>query len=156
MSKAKVGEWSNTFPLANVAAHASLLPDGQRILYWGRRKDPKSTDPKTMAEADNTDTFILDLTKNSLPTNKDSKQTFGPGVLDKANLFCSGHCWLSDGRLIVFGGHIKDGWGSNQACIFNPKGGDKKQVFRHRNLDLSTFPFPSLDLSVALSLAAST
>ena len=102
-----------------------------------------------MAEADNTDTFILDLTKNSLPTVKDSKQTFGPGVLDKANLFCSGHCWLSDGRLIVFGGHIKDGWGSNQACIFNPKGGDKKQVFRHRNLDLSTFPFPSLDLSMS-------
>lgn len=35
---AKLGQWSEPFPLKNVAIHAHLLPTG-KILYWGRRKE---------------------------------------------------------------------------------------------------------------------
>ncbi|QDS77826.1 hypothetical protein FKW77_006127 [Venturia effusa] len=39
------GEWSNVFPLPNVAAHASLLRTG-KILIWGRRGIPTRSDEK--------------------------------------------------------------------------------------------------------------
>ena len=37
-----------------------------------------------------------------------------------ANLFCSGHAFLPDGRLLVAGGHLADGHGLNQATIYDP------------------------------------
>jgi galactose oxidase len=109
-----VGKWETLFPLPNVAAHASLVPKGDKIVFWGRRANPKSRDPKSMNETE-TSAFLFDIKSrlsDSLP---------GPGVLDKVNLFCSGHCWQPDGTLIVVGGHIKDGVGSDQACVFNPE-----------------------------------
>jgi galactose oxidase len=38
---------------------------------------------------------------------------------NKVNLFCSGHSFLADGRLLVAGGHIQDSHGDNQACLYN-------------------------------------
>ena len=38
---------------------------------------------------------------------------------EKVNLFCSGHCFLPDGRLLIVGGHISDNTGSNQACTYD-------------------------------------
>ena len=35
------------------------------------------------------------------------------------NLFCSGHAFLPDGRLLVAGGHITDGDGLDQACVYD-------------------------------------
>ena len=35
------------------------------------------------------------------------------------NLFCAGHTFLSDGRLLVVGGHLADGEGVNQATIYD-------------------------------------
>jgi len=37
-----------------------------------------------------------------------------------ANLFCSGHAFLPDGRLLVAGGHLADSHGLNQATIYDP------------------------------------
>jgi hypothetical protein len=62
-----------------------------------------------------TSAFLFNIKSNSVNPSP------GPGVLDKVNLFCSGHCWQPDGTLIVVGGHIKDGEGSDQACVFNPE-----------------------------------
>ena len=45
------------------------------------------------------------------PLNVDGQKT--------VNLFCSGHCFLPTGGLLVIGGHIKDGWGLPQACIYD-------------------------------------
>lgn len=112
----QVGRWEPVFQLKNVACHASLLPDGKQILYWGRRKEPKGPRSRvfeTMNET-STDAFILNIEK------KESVQSFGDKVLKSANLFCSAHCWMPDGRLIIFGGHLSDGRGSPQACIFDP------------------------------------
>jgi hypothetical protein len=36
------------------------------------------------------------------------------------NLFCSGHTFLADGRLMVVGGHLFDSQGVNQSCIYDP------------------------------------
>ena len=38
---------------------------------------------------------------------------------ETVNLFCSGHCFLPDGNLLVVGGHIQDNWGLRQTCIYN-------------------------------------
>jgi Galactose oxidase, central domain len=35
------------------------------------------------------------------------------------NLFCSGHCFLPDGRLLVVGGHQADSDGLSQACLYD-------------------------------------
>ena len=36
------------------------------------------------------------------------------------NLFCAGHAFLPDGRLLVVGGHESDGGGIDQACLYDP------------------------------------
>jgi galactose oxidase len=36
------------------------------------------------------------------------------------NLFCAGHTFLADGKLLVAGGHIADGQGEPKATIFDP------------------------------------
>ncbi|KAL2044103.1 hypothetical protein ABVK25_012465 [Lepraria finkii] len=41
------------------------------------------------------------------------------GGQETVNLFCSGHCFLPDGNLLVVGGHIQDSWGLRQTCIYN-------------------------------------
>jgi galactose oxidase len=110
-----VGEWSPKFSLKNVAIHSHLLPTG-KVLYWGRRKEPGSQQFDTLNEhatlsyvwdpATNTST----QTKNQ-PTLADGKTT--------VNLFCSGHTFLADGRLMVVGGHLFDSQGVNQSCIYD-------------------------------------
>jgi galactose oxidase len=115
----KVGKWEPPLDISNVAAHASLLPDGKRILYWGRRANPKETTKESMSENE-TKAFILNIATG------ESVRSLGKDVLSAANLFCSGHCWLPNGKLAVFGGHIRDGVGSRQACIFDPNGDDKQ------------------------------
>ncbi|OAL01542.1 galactose oxidase [Phaeosphaeriaceae sp. SRC1lsM3a] len=131
--EAKVGgRWDAVFQLSNVCIHASLLPTG-KILYWGRRKDPQNikktplTDLSVMHEH-TTSSFLLDLgavdekardkpTVNT-PTAKSSSNPNKPPP--EVNLFCSGHTFLPDGKLLVVGGHERDGVGIDQASIFNP------------------------------------
>ena len=55
---AKVGQWSEPFPLKNVAIHAHLLPTG-KILYWGRRKEFGSVQFDTLNDHA-CQTYILD------------------------------------------------------------------------------------------------
>ncbi|KAK3352195.1 hypothetical protein B0T25DRAFT_517523 [Lasiosphaeria hispida] len=114
MAPESVGQWSQPFELSNVAVHASLLPNG-KVLYWGRRENPKSTDPATLDEH-STKAFVWDpVAKTSIPTANEPRDTNGNPV----NLFCSGHSFLPDGTLLIAGGHIKDGRGPNQACIYD-------------------------------------
>jgi galactose oxidase len=109
-----VGEWEERFPLPNVAAHASLVPKGDKIVFWGRRANPWSLKKESMNET-KTSAFLFDIKSMKSEPLPES------GVLDKVNLFCSGHCWQPDGTLIVVGGHISDGVGSDQACVFDPE-----------------------------------
>jgi len=110
-SPAQVGEWGDVMTWPNVPIHVSVLPNG-KVLFWGRREwafmnpdfpdeglDPRDTTPRLWDPS----------TKAFTPLPK-------PGF----NLFCSGHTFLADGRLLVVGGHIKDGEGEPRAALFNP------------------------------------
>lgn len=115
----KVGQWLDPFPIDNVAVHASLLPTG-KILCWGRRSNPMSVVPGTMDEQ-TTVPFLLDPADEScVYTKKRPTQPDSTGKEVQVNLFCSGHCFLPNGNLFVIGGHIKDGDGARQACIYDP------------------------------------
>lgn len=106
MSIAEGGKWeervpgTTLFPTANVPVHISLLPDG-RLLYWGRDKDADGWDTTGKSSTYLVDTLYLDH----------PSYTTMPSPTPSTNLFCSGHSFLPDGRLLVTGGHIKD---SNQ------------------------------------------
>jgi alpha-amylase len=112
---AKLGQWSERFPLKNVAIHAHLLPTGN-ILYWGRRKEFGSVQFDTLNDHA-CQTYILD------PDTRQSRETANQAVLkdgSTVNLFCSGHTFLPDGRLMVVGGHLFDSQGINQSSIYDP------------------------------------
>lgn len=141
---AVVGKRGPTFKLSNVAVHASLLPTG-RVLYWGRRSDPTATTPASLNEP-MTKAFFLDFAKTppigvfSADETAKSIATATPPMKTEAstqketNLFCSGHCFLPDGTLFVVGGHIQDGLGETQACIYDSSDGAAKKPWAAKPL----------------------
>ena len=92
LSVADGGSWSGLVPTQDLPVHISLLPDG-RLLYWGRDKAADNWDI-----GGRSNTFLLDpLYPETNYTTVITNQT--------TNLFCSGHSFLPDGRLLVSGGH---------------------------------------------------
>lgn len=75
-----------------MAVHLHLLPNGD-VLSWGRVGDPQIWHPQTGAFT---------------------------AVSSATMVFCSGHAFLPDGRLMVAGGHIEDEHGLPDANIFDP------------------------------------
>jgi hypothetical protein len=104
------GQWQNPFDLPNVGIHAHVMPNG-KVLFWGRRIKPGEGD----LDVHECTPFLWD------PVSKSTTGTPQPTLKDgtKVNLFCSGHTFLPDGRLLVMGGHFKDGYGLNQATIYD-------------------------------------
>lgn len=97
------GQWApaSGWP-AHVAIHANLLPDG-RVLFWPGEEGPhRGTKGYQLA--------FLWNPANGSTARVDNK------FLD---IFCSGHALLPDGRLLVAGGHIEDGFGRKEAAIFD-------------------------------------
>ena len=90
---AVVGQWSAVMSWPLIGIHAHLLPTGT-VLLWPRSDAPRLWDPATNA-------------LSSVP---------GAGF----NVFCSGHAFLADGRLLVAGGHISNGWGYPYASLYDP------------------------------------
>jgi hypothetical protein len=86
------GSWSAPFAWPIVAVHMHLLRTG-KVLAWGKFGDP----------------YVYD------PSNGSFKV-----VPSGANVFCSGHAFLPDGRLLVAGGHISDNHGLPDGHLFNP------------------------------------
>jgi hypothetical protein len=74
-----------------IAVHLSLLPSG-KVLTWGRLGTPQVWDPATGVFT-------------SVPS--------------PSWVFCAGHDFLADGRLLVTGGHIADALGLPDANIFD-------------------------------------
>jgi len=91
-STGTAGSWSGPFAWPIVAVHMHLLRTG-KVLAWGKFGDP----------------YVYD------PANGSFK-----AVPAGANLFCSGHAFLPDGRLLTAGGHISDNHGTADAHLFNP------------------------------------
>jgi len=88
-----VGQWSavQTWPV--VAVHAHLLPTGKVMFH------PYSDGIRQWDPADGTITSLANC---------------------GYNLFCSGHSYVSDGRLFVTGGHIANNVGLPNASYYNP------------------------------------
>jgi galactose oxidase len=93
---ALVGQWSppQTWPYR--AVHASLLPNG-KVLYWSQFLEG----------------FEVELWDPV--TNASTHLGRAP-----YNIFCAGHSFLPDGRLLLAGGHISDNNGENKATIYSP------------------------------------
>ena len=121
----KRGQWGAPFTLLNVGIHAHVLPTGL-VVMWGRRDNPQQsldTDPASPlapglppAPPATCTPFVWN------PANGNMTQTPQPTLNDgttNANLFCSGHAFLPDGRLLVAGGHLADSHGLTQATIYD-------------------------------------
>ena len=121
----KRGQWGELLTLPNVGIHAHVLPNGL-VLMWGRRDNPQQsldTDPASPlgpglppAPPATCTPFLWN------PANGDTTPTPQPTLADgrtNANLFCSSHAFLPDGRLLVAGGHLADSHGLNQAAIYD-------------------------------------
>jgi hypothetical protein len=95
---AGAGAWSAPITWPALAIHASLLPNG-KVLTWGQRNSQPEiwTPPATVGASG---TFV------STP--------------EPADLFCSGHTFLPDGRILVAGGHSGTvGLGIRNSAIFD-------------------------------------
>ena len=90
--EATVGKWSAPFAWPIIGLHVHLLRNG-KVLSWGKFGNPYLWDPASKA-----------LTP--VPVG--------------SRIFCSGHAFLPDGRLLVNGGHISDLHGIPDANLFNP------------------------------------
>ncbi|HEY2305242.1 MAG TPA: galactose oxidase-like domain-containing protein [Streptosporangiaceae bacterium] len=121
------GQWGPVFPLPNVGIHAHVMANGL-VLMWGRRDSPDQSldvDPPSPlhpgappAPPAQCTPFLWN------PTTGQVMATPQPALADpagtKANLFCSGHAFLPDGRLLVAGGHLADSAGLSQTALYDP------------------------------------
>ena len=99
----QIGQWDKLTPdLPFFPVHAHLLPTGKVMLWPGdggiSGNDPRLWDPATP------------------PTQTSLKLLAKPGF----DLFCAGHAFLADGRLLVAGGHIQNNVGLAKASLYDP------------------------------------
>ena len=109
--RAKLGVFDpvvRTLPLTPV--HMSVLPDG-RVLFWGRDRF-RNPDGTIREETAKSEAWVWDV-----PTDEKVRV-----ANTTTNMFCSGHSFLPDGRLLVSGGHrdpVWDGDGEPHINIFD-------------------------------------
>ena len=110
-SSATRGQWGPVFQLPNTAVHAHVLPNGL-LLTWGRRDKPDQS-----LDVHECTPFLWDPSTSQVATTPQPMLKDGK---TKINLFCSGHTFLPDGRLLVAGGHFADSKGLDQATLYDP------------------------------------
>src|SRR6478672_3220936 len=106
------GRWDPVFALPNVAIHTHLLPNG-KVLLWGRRDDAGGSMNDHFCTP-----YVWDPATGSSTPTPQPKRADGSTV----NLFCAGHAYLPDGRLLVAGGHLTDGNGIDYAGTYDHAG----------------------------------
>ncbi len=103
------GRWDPVFALPNVAIHTHLLPNG-KVLFWGRRDEQGGSMNDHFCTP-----YVWDPATGSCTPTPQPKRADGTTV----NLFCAGHAYLPDGRLLVAGGHLTDGDGIDYAGAYD-------------------------------------
>ena len=113
----EVGQWSEKIPLANVPIHTHVLPTG-KVLFWGRRNPPGTPDFPFAQPARNSCVHLgsRQSARSAKPTSNQPTDSQGNSI----NLFCSGHTFLADGRLLVTGGHLFDSQGLDTSTFYDP------------------------------------
>lgn len=91
-----VGQWSAVQNLPYRPVHAHLLPTGKVLFYsyYFESEYPQLWDPAT--------------------------STTAPAAQAPYQIFCSGHAFLANGKLLVTGGHMADNVGLPDAAVYNP------------------------------------
>jgi hypothetical protein len=93
---ARRGRWGATFQTPVVGIHLHVLPTG-KVLFWGDRGQARIWDPANPGA--------------------------GFATVSKTyRIFCSGHTFLPDGRLLIAGGTITGTKGDPRAVLFDPDG----------------------------------
>ena len=110
----QVGRWDPVFALPNVAIHTHLLPNG-KVLFWGRRDDPTGSMDQHACTP-----YVWDPATGTTVATPQPTRADGSTV----NLFCAGHAFLPDGRLLVAGGHRSDGDGIDYAGLYDHRADD--------------------------------
>jgi galactose oxidase len=111
------GQWSEKISLANVPIHTHVLPTG-KVLFWGRRHPAGTPDFDSLNQHE-THPFLWDPADPhavARPTSNQPTDSKGNAI----NLFCAGHTFLLDGRLLVTGGHLFDSQGLNCSTFYDP------------------------------------
>jgi galactose oxidase len=90
---AVVGQWGALMTWPIVAVHTHVLPTG-KVMFYPYGDDARLWDPVT--------TSITALPRAGF------------------NLFCTGHSFRPDGKLLVTGGHVENGWGLPNASSYDP------------------------------------
>ncbi|HEX5734721.1 MAG TPA: galactose oxidase-like domain-containing protein [Blastocatellia bacterium] len=99
-----VGAWSSPVDWGLVVIHSHVLPNG-KVLFWTRDQAAQGGD-------------VLGSTQARVWDPATGAFTLVPNF--NTNLFCSGHSFLPDGRLLVAGGHQRfDGHGEPHTNIFD-------------------------------------
>ena len=88
------GEWSGVIDWPIEAIHAAMLPTGKVMIWQTWTQSVGLWDPAT--------------------------QQFSQPAIPNVNIFCAGHAWLPDGRLMVMGGHINNSVGEPDGNIYDP------------------------------------
>ena len=101
-SEATTGKWGPLVPWPIVPLHIHLLPTG-KVLGWGKYEDGGVMG-----------------THGSIPRLWDPASGQFTAIPADTMLFCSGHSFLADGRLLVSGGHKDDDTGIDATNIFDP------------------------------------
>src|SRR5262245_50929262 len=100
---ATVGAWSAPVSLPIVTIHMQALADG-KVLAWGNPSTPP-TDGRAPVR-------LWDPSV-AQPVLEDAPNPF-------ANIYCTAHLLLPDGRVLTMGGHIRDNFGLDATTTFDP------------------------------------
>ena len=98
-----LGAWSAPVSLPIVTIHMLALPDG-KVLAW--------SNPRTPPKDGRTPVRLWDPSA-AQPVLEEAANPF-------ANLYCSAHLLLPDGRVLTMGGHIRDNIGLDASTTFDP------------------------------------
>lgn len=112
-----LGTWSEVMPWPVLPIHAALLPDGQ-VLTWGG--GPETFEDANAAH-DSNETDVWN------PISGEHAQVWNT----ETELFCAGHSFLPDGRLVVPGGHQDNHFGKVDTNLFDSL---KRRWFRSRDM----------------------
>ena len=99
--EASVGRWDPPVDWDIVPLHMHLLPTG-KVLAWGKlERDGTMGNPRLWDPATGPPTTAITVRNDTM-------------------LFCAGHAFMADGRLMVTGGHKADDQGLDVTNIFDP------------------------------------
>ena len=135
----RLGSWSPPVTWADVAIHLHLLPNGN-ILTWAD-DDNHDYHINGSRQADFSKAYVLNMGTSSNPY-------FQAINNESTNLFCSGHAFLPDGRLLIMGGHEgRDGEGSTDSNIFDFRAGSLGSWVRSSSMSSGRWYPSALTLS---------